>query len=137
MKNQPKFPAKHRPKFPAKHLPKFPAKHRPKFPAKPGKFPRRICPATWADRHDAGATKLTPCLLAAGGGTLQPNADQTMTVYIEDAAVKVTKRYCSAGDMAEVLGIDTSVIPDFDKNALCSEGVYYKRKGNILRDVRV
>ena len=42
--------------------------------------------------------------------------DQEMTVYIGGAPAQITKRFCLAGDMAEVFGIDTSVIAGFDKN---------------------
>jgi hypothetical protein len=59
-------------------------------------------------------------LLAAGGGTLQPIPDQEMAVA---TAVEVKKDYVRAIDMADVFGIDTSVIPNFDKNAVIEKMV--------------
>ena len=49
--------------------------------------------------------------------------DQEMTVHIGGAPDKITKRFCFANDMADVFGIDTSVIADFDKNALIEKVV--------------
>jgi hypothetical protein len=68
-------------------------------------------------------TKLTPFLLAAGGaggGTLQPNTEQEMAVA---TAVEVKKDYVCAIDVADVFGIDTSVIADFDEGALIEKVV--------------
>ena len=64
--------------------------------------------------------------LTAGDGTLAPGtklADQEMTVDIGGAPDKITKRFCFANDMADVFGIDTSVIAGFDKNALIEKVV--------------
>ncbi len=65
--------------------------------------------------------KLTPCLLAAGGaggGTLQPNTEQELSVLIDGVAATVTKGCFFANSMAIDFRIDTSVIPNFDKGAL-------------------
>ncbi len=48
----------------------------------------------------------------------QPIADQEMTVDIEGATNKITKRFFPAKDMADGFRINTSVIADFDEDAL-------------------
>jgi hypothetical protein len=50
-------------------------------------------------------------------------ADQETTVHIGGAPDKITKRFFFAHDMADVFGIDTSVIADFDKNAVIEKVV--------------
>jgi hypothetical protein len=57
------------------------------------------------------------------GGTLLRIPDQEVSVWIDGAAGKVTKHFCFANDMADVFGIDTSVIPDFDEGALIEKVV--------------
>jgi len=85
----------------------------------------------------------------SSGGNMQPDAEQEMSVWIEGAggsgsgdissgsmqpdgqvaeqqvaeqqvatAVEVKKHLCFAKDMADVFGIDTSKIPNFDEGAL-------------------
>ncbi len=73
-----------------------------------------------AEASHINANKAVRGLAAAGDGTLAPGtklADQEMTVDIGGAPDKITKRFCFANDMADVFGIDTSVIAGFDKNA--------------------
>ena len=50
-------------------------------------------------------------------------ADQEMTVHIGGKPDKITKRFFFAHDMADVFGIDSSVIADFDKNAVIEKVV--------------
>jgi hypothetical protein len=50
-------------------------------------------------------------------------SDQEVSVWIEGAAAKVTADFCLANSMADVFGIDTSVIADFDKNAVIEKVV--------------
>ena len=50
-------------------------------------------------------------------------ADQEMTVHIGCEPDKIRKRFFFAGDMADVFGIDTSVIAGFDKNAVIEKVV--------------
>ena len=72
------------------------------------------------------ANKVVRGLAAAGDGTLAPCTkltDQEMTVHIGGAPDKITKRFCFANDMADVFGIDTSVIAGFDKNAVIEKVV--------------
>jgi hypothetical protein len=52
-----------------------------------------------------------------------PRRDEVVTVNIDGASAQITKRFCFAGDMADVFGIDTSVITDFDKNAVIEKVV--------------
>ena len=82
-------------------------------------------------RKDAGRLRKGVNTGAAGDGTVQAIAlkpiaqkpDQQMTVYIGSAPAQITKRFCFVGDMADVFGIDTSVIAGFDKNALIEKVV--------------
>ena len=79
-----------------------------------------------AEASHINANKAVRGLAAAGDGTLAPGtklADQEMTVHIGGAPDKITKRFCFANDMADVFGIDTSVIAGFDKNALIEKVV--------------
>jgi len=55
--------------------------------------------------------------------SLDPKADQQISVVIEGAAAQVTKKFYFANDMADVFGIDTSVIADFDEGALIEKVV--------------
>ena len=50
--------------------------------------------------------------------SLDPKADQQISVVIEGAAAQVTKNFYFANDMAEGFGIDKSKIPDFDGDAV-------------------
>jgi hypothetical protein len=59
----------------------------------------------------------------AGNAVQQPIADQEMSVVIEGATHKITKRFFPAKDMADVFRINTSVIADFDEDALIEKVV--------------
>ena len=50
--------------------------------------------------------------------SLDPKADQQISVVIEGAAAQVTKKFYFANDMAEGFGIDKSKIPDLDGDAV-------------------
>ena len=62
----------------------------------------------------AGAAVPQPCLALDQQGLM---SHQEVSVWIEGAFYKVTKGYFLANDMADVFGIDTSGIPDFNKGA--------------------
>ena len=78
--------------------------------------------------HDAGGAHETDTALAsrAGNGTLATCtklADKYWIVCIGGVPDAITTSFCLAGDIAKVFGIDTSVIADFDKNAIIGKVV--------------
>jgi len=54
----------------------------------------------------------------------EPVRYQNSTVYIDGAKVQITKKFFFAGDVANILEIDTSVIPDFKKKAVIERVVH-------------
>jgi hypothetical protein len=96
-------------------------------------LPPGLQPGLQADEESAGApaAQLAPAGAGAGASSELP---EIVNVNIDGATALITRRYCYAGDLADVFKIDTTKIVNFHKNAIIEKafvGPHFKEMWKV------